>query len=239
MNLKSIGSTADQKLNKWDFISVDSAKNMEHERKMTNKIFNERKSTMNKTIKQKMFLTNRKSFQHQPMRKRRQYQNFQKNWDKKWNDQNLGIQSLAPIGSLLYKKDRKLPKTGNIWHIRRETDPNQSETNTEPDLNKSRISRPDTRPKTVITRSNQTQTRLENSINKILFSSNSADSNFEPPPAARPTKPEVKSKPAGDITDINFSGILGSNTVLRQHCEQCVLRDKPEDFRSVLFVCQL
>ena len=72
-----------------------------------------------------------------------------------------------------------------------------------------------------------------------LFSANSTDSNFEPPPAARPTKPEVKSKPAGDITDINFSGILGSNTVLRQHCEQCVLRDKPEDFRSVLFVCQL
>lgn len=70
-------------------------------------------------------------------------------------------------------------------------------------------------------------------------SANSTDSNFEPPPAARPTKPEVKSKPAGDITDINFSGILGSNTVLRQHCEQCVLRDKPEDFRSVLFVCQL
>jgi len=70
-------------------------------------------------------------------------------------------------------------------------------------------------------------------------SSNSTDSNFEPPPAARPTKPEVKSKPASDITDINFSGILGSNTVLRQHCEQCVLRDKPEDFRSVLFVCQL
>merc|ERR1712176_151194 len=28
---------------------------------------------INKTIKQKMFLTNRKSFQHQPMRKRRQY----------------------------------------------------------------------------------------------------------------------------------------------------------------------
>lgn len=73
-----------------------------------------------------------------------------------------------------------------------------------------------------------------------LSSSNSStDSNFEPPPAARPTKPEVKSKPAGDITNINFSGILGSNTVLRQHCEQCVLRDKPEDFRSVLFVCQL
>merc|ERR1712176_756464 len=33
--------------------------------------------------------------------------------------------------------------------------------------------------------------------------------------------------------------ISSSNTVLRQHCEQCVLRDKPEDFRSVLFVCQL
>lgn len=70
-------------------------------------------------------------------------------------------------------------------------------------------------------------------------SSNSTDLNFEPPPAARPSKPEVKSKPVSDITDINFSGIVGSNTVLRQHCEQCVLRNKPEDFRSVLFVCQL
>lgn len=73
----------------------------------------------------------------------------------------------------------------------------------------------------------------------LSTSSSSSSADFEPPPAARPSKPEVKSKPAGDITDINFSGILGSNTVLRQHCEQCVLRNKPEDFRSVLFVCQL
>lgn len=65
---------------------------------------------------------------------------------------------------------------------------------------------------------------------------------FEPPPAARQNKksanPEVKSRPEKDTTEVNFSGILGS-TVLRQHCELCVLRDKPEDYRSVLFVCQL
>ena len=154
MNLKSIGSTADQKLNKWDFISVDSAKNMEHERKMTNKIFNEQKT--NKTIKQKMFLTNRKSFQHRPMRKRRQYQNFQKDWDKKWNDQNLEIRSLAPIGSLLYKKDRKSPKTGQIWQIRPRPVWNQHRYQTH------------NSPEQIITRSNQTQTRLENSINKFF-----------------------------------------------------------------------
>jgi len=39
-------------------------------------------------------------------------------------------------------------------------------------------------------------------------------------------------------TDINFSGILQS-TVLRQHCEQCVLRNKPVEYQNVLFVCQL
>ena len=35
-----------------------------------------------------------------------------------------------------------------------------------------------------------------------------------------------------------FSGILQS-TVLRQHCEQCVLRNKPVEYQNVLFVCQL
>lgn len=51
MSLKSIDFTVDPKLNKWDFISVDSAKNMEHERKIMNEIQN----FTNKTIKQKMF----------------------------------------------------------------------------------------------------------------------------------------------------------------------------------------
>ena len=129
MNWKSIDSTVDQKLNKWDFINVDSAKNMEHERRTTNKIFNEQTFT-NKTIKQKMFLTNRKSFQHRPMRKRRQYQNFQKNWDRKWNDQNLEIRSLAPIGSLLFRKGPKHTRNDPYWpikgQIRPKIDPNQN-----------------------------------------------------------------------------------------------------------------
>ena len=110
MNLKSIDFTADQKLNKWDFISDVSAKNLVHEHKIPNKTEQTEQTRtineqMNKTIKQKMFRmdsqvsTNQKSRQDQPMRKRRQYQNFQKNWDKKWNDQNQEIRSLAPIGS--------------------------------------------------------------------------------------------------------------------------------------------
>jgi len=59
---------------------------------------------------------------------------------------------------------------------------------------------------------------------------------FLPPPTARP---KVRTRPATDEDfEINFSGKLQS-TVLRLHCENCVLRDKPEEFQSVLFVCQL
>lgn len=59
---------------------------------------------------------------------------------------------------------------------------------------------------------------------------------FLPPPTARP---KVKTRPVQDENfQINFSGKLQS-TVLRLHCENCVLQDKPEEFQSVLFVCQL
>jgi len=68
---------------------------------------------------------------------------------------------------------------------------------------------------------------------------------FEPPPAARP-KPKVRSSPSVKIRppeatpEVNFSGrVVSTSTVLREHCEICVLRDKPEEFQSVLFVCQL
>lgn len=59
---------------------------------------------------------------------------------------------------------------------------------------------------------------------------------FLPPPTARP---KVKTRPVREEDyEINFSGKLQS-TVLRLHCENCVLKDKPEEFQSVLFVCQL
>lgn len=61
-----------------------------------------------------------------------------------------------------------------------------------------------------------------------------------PPPSAAPrSRPSVISRPVDEEnTDINFSGILQS-TVLRQHCEKCVLRNKPLEYQNVLFVCQL
>lgn len=68
---------------------------------------------------------------------------------------------------------------------------------------------------------------------------------FEPPPsAARKTKklssPSVKIRPHEISPAVNFSGKIAlASTVLREHCENCVLRDKPEEFQSVLFVCQL
>lgn len=59
---------------------------------------------------------------------------------------------------------------------------------------------------------------------------------FIPPTTARP---KVKPRPTkNEDFEINFSGKLQS-TVLRLHCENCVLKDKPEEFQSVLFVCQL
>ena len=64
----------------------------------------------------------------------------------------------------------------------------------------------------------------------------SMEEEFLPPPTARP---KVKTRPVREEDyEINFSGKLQS-TVLRLHCENCVLKDKPEEFQSVLFVCQL
>jgi len=67
---------------------------------------------------------------------------------------------------------------------------------------------------------------------------------FEPPPAARPkskrSSPSVKIRPPEATPEVNFSGKVAlTSTVLREHCESCVLRNKPEEFQSVLFVCQL
>merc|ERR1719229_415853 len=165
MSSKSIFFTADQKLNKWDFINDDSAKNMQHER-----------------IK----IPNKKT-EH----------------DEKTD--NCFDQS----------QEKSMAATANE--------------------KKTTISKFSEKLRQKMKRSKSRDTLSSSNSS----SSNSTDLNFEPPPAARPSKPEVKSKPVSDITDINFSGIVGSNTVLRQHCEQCVLRNKPEDFRSVLFVCQL
>lgn len=80
------------------------------------------------------------------------------------------------------------------------------------------------------------RSKSRDSLNQV----NGGDAYWTPPPPAKPKpKPKVISRPLDEEnTDINFSGILQS-TVLRQHCEQCVLRNKPAEFQSVLFVCQL
>merc|ERR1712156_471867 len=80
MSLKSIDFTADQKLNKWDFINDDSAKNMVQKRiKIPNK-----KHT-NMTKKQTAVLTNQKRriWRQRPMRRKQQFRNFQKKFVKK------------------------------------------------------------------------------------------------------------------------------------------------------------
>merc|ERR1719220_2130799 len=70
--------------------------------------------------------------------------------------------------------------------------------------------------------------------NQIVI--NTVDHEFEPPTSARL---KIKSRPpVQDDFEINFTGKLQS-TVLRQHCGNCVLKDKPDEFQSVLFVCQL
>lgn len=92
------------------------------------------------------------------------------------------------------------------------------------------------------------QKKLREKIRKSKFNdtkSKSRDQSLDPsdPSVARSNprhKPScVISRPlTEENTDINFSGILQS-TVLRQHCEQCVLRNKPVEYQNVLFVCQL
>lgn len=64
----------------------------------------------------------------------------------------------------------------------------------------------------------------------------SIDNEFEPPTSARSKAKLGQSVP--EDFEINFMGKLQS-TVLRQHCGNCVLKDKPDEFQSVLFVCEL
>lgn len=89
------------------------------------------------------------------------------------------------------------------------------------------------------------QKKLCEKIRKSKFNdakSKSSQSLDPSPVAARSPRSRpscVISRPlTEENTDINFSGILQS-TVLRQHCEQCVLRNKPVEYQNVLFVCQL
>lgn len=58
---------------------------------------------------------------------------------------------------------------------------------------------------------------------------------FTPPPSAAP-----KQKPkCENLEGLQLSVGQQQSRFLRLHCEQCVLKDKPQDFQSVLFVCQL
>jgi len=58
---------------------------------------------------------------------------------------------------------------------------------------------------------------------------------FTPPPSAAP-KQKPKSQ---NLEGLQLSVGQQQSRILRLHCEQCVLKDKPQDFQSVLFVCQL
>lgn len=58
---------------------------------------------------------------------------------------------------------------------------------------------------------------------------------FTPPPSAAP-KQQPKSE---NLEGLKLSVGQQQSRILRLHCEQCVLKDKPQNFQSVLFVCQL
>jgi len=58
---------------------------------------------------------------------------------------------------------------------------------------------------------------------------------FTPPPSAAP-KPQPKNT---KFEGVKLSVGQQQSRILRLHCEQCVLKNKPQDFQSVLFVCQL
>ncbi|CAG5104267.1 Oidioi.mRNA.OKI2018_I69.chr1.g1170.t1.cds [Oikopleura dioica] len=61
---------------------------------------------------------------------------------------------------------------------------------------------------------------------------------FTPPPSAAP-KPQLPIKKEENKEGLKLSVGQQQSKILRLHCEQCVLKDKPQDFQSVLFVCQL
>lgn len=100
--------------------------------------------------------------------------------------------------------------------------------------NSKRISKIEEKLKKMKSKVQNTMQRAKNNQGPII--NGFVQDEFLPPPTARP---KVKTRPVQDENfEINFSGKLQS-TVLRLHCENCVLRDKPEEFQSVLFVCQL
>lgn len=116
-------------------------------------------------------------------------------------------------------------------------DTGQNTENTPPTLrreNSKRISKIEEKLKKMKSKVQNTMQRAKNNSGPII--NGFVQDEFLPPPTARP---KVKTRPVLDENfEINFSGKLQS-TVLRLHCENCVLRDKPEEFQSVLFVCQL
>lgn len=88
------------------------------------------------------------------------------------------------------------------------------------------------------------KSKVQNTMQKALPANagntstiNGIENNFEPPTSAR-SKTNQPKKFFQDDVEINFIGKLQS-TVLRQHCGNCVLKDKPDEFQSVLFVCEL
>ena len=88
------------------------------------------------------------------------------------------------------------------------------------------------------------KSKVQNTMQKALpanagntMAINGIENNFEPPTSARSKTNNAKKYFQEDI-EINFIGKLQS-TVLRQHCGNCVLKDKPDEFQSVLFVCEL
>lgn len=159
----------------------------------------------------------RTSLRYQRKYYEKQKREFSKNLEFDENDEHAEIdtgQKSLPVSEETTSGDTPLP-------LRRE--------------NSKRISKIEEKLKKMKSKVQNTMKIAKNNQNPIITGF-SEESEFLPPPTARP---KVKTRPVLDENfEINFSGKLQS-TVLRLHCENCVLRDKPEEFQSVLFVCQL
>lgn len=109
-------------------------------------------------------------------------------------------------------------------------------------FSKTDASRASTRFQKVAERVNFSE-KLKKMKQKFTKSNSSPKNPFEikedytPPPSAAP-KPQPKT---AENFEANLKLSVGQqqSRILRLHCEQCVLKDKPQDFQSVLFVCQL
>merc|ERR1712176_1227855 len=110
----------------------------------------------------------------------------------------------------------------------------------EPMFSKNDSCRASTRFQKVAERVNLSE-KLKKMKQKFTKINNNSKNPFEikedytPPPSAAPNPQPKNTILEGEKLSVGQQ----QSRILRLHCEQCVLKNKPQDFQSVLFVCQL